>query len=249
MKPLLWLLVIPLLFLFNHLNKRKQRELRVIEAEKAISDERESLLNKLRDSKRFEVEGYAGETKTVMSTLMEKAELVTDAWFEPGKSFDDNKVATLAFLDELSAFRDSLKNGIATFETIQRDYDSFQEELRTFFDSTTFYPPDFTFLANSLEAKSTEMKEVRRTDPLISTKVYTDFLDMFKKQIESFRSIHQDITLLLEKFDTVKDTLSENDAFAFSELKQKIFFSLHQGEFANTKQLIERFENKIKGFA
>lgn len=241
MKPLFLLLFIPLLFILNFWFKKKNDS-----KKPSIDKTKEEYLNEIRLCDKYEIEGYRGKTKMRMVSLQDRANALVDIWLEPHHDTIEIRETSDQLLQDAAQLTHDLKSGASAFEQCQTLYEQKIEQINSFFDDKNFYPPDFTFLANTLHEKYNTLKETKRKDPLFELKDFNDFLTLISTQFDTFDEIHSRVSMALLAFDEKKDSFTEPKLIPLLELKQKIFFSLHQGNFKETENLIRVFSDRMK---
>ena len=243
MNPFFWLLLIPVLLLLNLYIRRSRPH---NEGTDPGTMNRQDYLQAIRQCERFDPNGYRGSAKQQILQFQTRADELIHEWLEPGAVESEMILKTETFLSENADFSTQLKERIRSYQTLQSQYESKIEEINVFFSENNFYPPDFTFLANTLHEKYTDLKELKRTDPFTSQEEFNQFLDLISSQIEIFKSTHEKVSVAIQHFETVKATLPEGKHVAMLELKQKMFFALHQGDFKEAEKWILRFYDKLQ---
>lgn len=106
-------------------------------------------------------------------------------------------------------------------------------KFKDYIDKNNFYPQDFLFKANDLEANITDLKNQSNLEIEEQMKIYEKNLNDFYNNFKLFKELHEKVNNILED-ETLK---IEN------EKKEKMIFDLQSGKLNEVKNYLESISN------
>ena len=171
------------------------RELRMKQknekGEKSQSEQKRTWISDLHKLERFDIEGYAGETKEKLKELLQKALTLSEEIFEQK---EEEKKSFEMFKEQYEAVMAEEKEMLASLEKAFQEWDALQKEIEEtiayateFFVGTNFFPPEFINDTHRLERMLSEIKEEKRQNPLSDPTPYQDENQNLLSKIEAFK--------------------------------------------------------------
>jgi hypothetical protein len=217
---------------------------------------RQKLLIKLKELDKYDLGGYAGDTRDKMKensnkiqTLMEK--IMSDNYTE--QTYDNYKNEVYLLEESMKEFSKNLIAQIKLWDKALQALENTRDYTNDFFRDRNFYPPDFTFHANTLESHITDVKEIKRKNPLSSPEPYYAFIEEYKGKFELFLSLHRKISEYIERIENAKTTFTKKDIDEINMLKNDLYSALKDANFKivektlrDLKKYMIRGEKKLK---
>jgi hypothetical protein len=201
--------------------------------------QREEMLVALKNFKKYEIEGYKGETKEKIEELEKEKYALMEKWMN--ETFEEEMEELIEEVEKAKKkqkdFQQTLVKKIKEWERIEKEMEDAVVFMATFFEERTFYPHEFVHDLNRLQRKKENLREERRENPLASYEEYETLTNEFNEKIQAFIHLHEQITKVIEHVKEDK----KNEKIVH-ELKHDLYVSLSQMKLKRTKKLLEELK-------
>lgn len=198
-------------------------------------------LMQLKKLKKYDENGYEGETQEKIIAFHEKVNKEIESCFS-----NEGNVQTEDLQKEFEQLSKEIQDSIKKREQEIASLTEKKEFIMHYLDSTNFYPHYFALDNNKLSGMILEMEEQKKTNPLF---VFPDFLlfgeDLYQKVTE-FQEQHKVVVDILEKMEHQKEDYPANKKKRIMEMKNELFLSLHNGKIKEVKKYTKELRSLLK---
>lgn len=188
----------------------------------------------------FKESEFADDTKSAIEKLRKEiddcVEVIANS---PIK--DSNEILIGEIKGKVKRLSIEINSSQLEYDRLYKDIELAVEKGVEYIDGTNFYPPEFVFNLNKLKGMLLEIEEIKKTNPLASSKEFEDFKKQVEDEIEEFKKMHEKTVALMKLVENKK---KENKAEPqeIIDIKEKLFRLLQFGKTKEAEEELKKFE-------